>query len=119
MGRTRLGDCWEITHGLDVKGYGKHTVGANQLRATRIGWWLATGSWPPDDLIVGHTCDNPPCWRHDDSGTYDVGGVLYPRRGHLWLGTTAANTLDRHLKGRCAKNCTSHGVSIPSRSSLR
>lgn len=31
---------------------------------------------------------------------YVVGGMPYPRRGHLWLGTHGANMLDKRLKKR-------------------
>ena len=49
-----------------------------------------------------HTCDVRECVRNDVVGTYEVDGVVYERRGHLWLGTNAANTKDMILKGRTA-----------------
>ena len=48
---------------------------------------FASGDWPPDDRLVGHTCDNRRCVRADDVGIYIVRGRELPRRGHLFLGT--------------------------------
>lgn len=88
-------------------GGSRHPVGYGALRfrgkstlAHRLAWTLATGRPIPDGMRVCHTCDVRLCVRHDGEGTYEVGGVLYERRGHLWLGTQAANLADMVAKGR-------------------
>jgi hypothetical protein len=97
--------CWLWTGLTDRKGYGQITVRGDAKRnlgTHRIAWWLATGYWPTSDEPVCHDCpggDNPLCVRNDDEGWYEVGGVLYPKRGHLWLGTIIANNLDMVAKG--------------------
>lgn len=66
----------------------------------RRAWFLAAGEWPPDDMDVLHTCDDPPCVRNDEQGTYQVEDRLLPRWGHLFLGTNADNIADRVAKKR-------------------
>lgn len=105
--------CWKWTGAL-ADGYGvfgfQHR---SSLHAHKFAWWAATGHMPqyPDE-VVGHTCDilvplgdisNRACVRNDDDGTYEVRGVAYERRGHLWLGTLTANMHDAADKGRMAR----------------
>jgi len=53
-------------------------------------------------MQVLHSCDVRLCVRNDDVGTYAVGALLLPRRGHLFLGTQADNMADMAAKGRKA-----------------
>jgi len=51
--------------------------------APRLAWTLANGPIP-EDMLVCHRCDNPPCTNPD----------------HLFLGTCKDNATDRQKKGR-------------------
>jgi hypothetical protein len=68
--------------------------------AHRRAWERASGHPIPEGLGVFHICDNPPCVRNDDAGTYIVDGRVLPRFGHLFLGTDADNVADKVAKGR-------------------
>lgn len=92
--------CWDWQGAIDGKGYGALTFHGRQFRAHQVAWEIATGAPVPDGKIIGHTCDRPICVRHDDTGVYEVAGVLYERHGHLWLATVAANSADMVQKGR-------------------
>jgi hypothetical protein len=95
--------CWTWTGKLHASGYGLiYDTDGRDLRAHRVAWELTTGEPIPDGWRVGHVCDNPPCVRNDDVGTYEVDGVIYERHGHLWLATHRANMLDMIAKGRSA-----------------
>lgn len=97
-------DCWDWTGQRTVNGYGRISLSHDdELRTHVYAWRLAAGRWPGKGQFVCHTCDNPPCVRNDDAGTYEVDGVLYERWGHLWLGNAVANARDRQLKGRSAR----------------
>lgn len=98
----RSGDCWNWTGAIDADGYGhawdpveKRRIGAHQLA-----YVLASGAPIPVGGTVCHTCDNRACMRNDERGVYVLRGVEYPRYGHLWLGTSVANTADKMEKGR-------------------
>lgn len=97
------GDCWLWTGLRDKDGYGKTTVDGASVRTHRLAWLAATGHMPTRDEGVLHTCDVRACWRNDDVGTYEVGGIVYERHGHLWLGTNAANMADRDAKGHTTR----------------
>lgn len=75
-------DCWEWQAGCTNSGYGAFD-GGNV--SNRITWMLVFGEIPKG-LCVCHTCDNKLCCNP----------------GHLFLGTTADNNHDRHIKGRDA-----------------
>ncbi len=80
-------DCWPWRGADDTHGYGIIWIGGERggtCRAHRVSWFLATGEWPPDDLLVCHTCDNPPCQNH----------------AHHFLGTHKANSDDCAAKNR-------------------
>lgn len=94
--------CWVWTGRLNKGGYGA-------LKSYRLGVagahraiWTMTKGAIPDGLHVLHTCDNPPCVRNDDEGTYEVAGRLLPRIGHLFLGTDIDNVADKVRKHRQA-----------------
>jgi hypothetical protein len=108
--------CWAWGAQVDRDGYGKlKTFEQRGVRAHVYAWWLATGHWPAGDEQVCHICDVPNCVRNDEVGTYEVDDILYERRGHLWLGTNAANVRDRHLKGRTADGDRSGSRLYPDR----
>jgi hypothetical protein len=77
--------CWEWQGWRDDGGYG--SIGsfgnADRVKTHRYSWQLHNGPIP-DDLLVCHTCDNPPCVRPD----------------HLFLGTHLDNMRDKMKKGR-------------------
>lgn len=72
-------ECW-IWQGLRWgKGYGRY----GDARAHRLIYAELVGDVPAD-MVVMHTCDNPPCCNP----------------AHLRLGTHADNVRDREAKGR-------------------
>lgn len=81
-------ECWEWQAGTDKDGYGRIRLGNDRgqktVRAHRLSFEMHNGETPPDDMVVCHTCDNPPC--------------VNP--AHLWLGTNLDNILDMESKGR-------------------
>jgi hypothetical protein len=82
-GRVLVGnaaDCWEWSGPRNRQGYG--TIDGKL--ATRLMHGFMAGKAVPTNLLVCHSCDNPPC--------------VNPR--HLWLGTHKDNALDMVAKGR-------------------
>ena len=77
--------CWEWTGPTAGKGYGSISLGrrGTQTYTHRLSWTIAHGP-VPNDLMVLHRCDNPPC----------------VRPSHLFLGTAQDNMRDMHAKGR-------------------
>lgn len=76
-------ECWPWT-GSSVKGYGRFKVTGYETRhANRVAWAIANGR-DPGDLLVRHSCDNPPCCNP----------------AHLLLGTHADNARDKVERGR-------------------
>ncbi len=67
-------------------GYGSITVSGRTMRAHRAAWTVRHGPIP-NGLFVCHHCDTPACINAD----------------HLFLGTHAANMVDRALKIRARK----------------
>jgi hypothetical protein len=95
--RVAENGCWLWTGAGDK--YGVFSRDGQDYSTHRYAFTRAYGPTPPE-LLVCHTCDNPLCVRCDDEGRYELNGVLYPRRGHLWLGTYQANIDDMIAKGR-------------------
>lgn len=81
-------NCWEWQHRKDKDGYGLicKTREDNSTRAHVAAYEMAYGK-VPEGMCVLHACDNPSC----------------VRPSHLFFGTNADNTADRHRKGRSAK----------------
>lgn len=87
---TEPDGCWLWTAATFHGGYGmfrSREDGRWVMRhAQRVAWAWLRGPIP-DGMWVLHRCDTPACVNPD----------------HLWLGTNADNTADRHAKGRDAK----------------
>lgn len=112
------GQCWVWTGGLRGNGYaaiGGGGHGAPNLLVHRVAWSLADGLMPPDDMVIGHTCDTRVCVRNDSRGTYTVNGVEYPRWGHLFLCPKTANYNDMLQKGRQAIGALNGSYTQPER----
>ena len=87
---TKDDDCWIYSGCKNRKGYGYIGAGPpthRTLTAHRVSYGLANGIDPvalPADVIVRHTCDNPPC--------------VNP--SHLLAGTITENNQDMVQRGR-------------------
>ena len=81
---TDEGSCWEWQGARSHAGYGKLVRDRHLVSTHRLSWEFATGHPVPDDLLVCHRCDNPPC--------------VNP--SHLFLGDKSANAIDMVMKGR-------------------
>lgn len=96
-----VSECWLWTGRIGPYGYGELAAGhVGHIKAHRLAWTLETGDTLSSEVDICHTCDVRHCVRNDEVGTYEVDGVLYKRRGHLWLGDHAANIKDMVAKGR-------------------
>lgn len=78
-------ECWPWT-GATIKGYGAFRKRPRTLKAHRVAYLLQHGA-DPGELLVCHTCDNPPCCNGR----------------HLFLGDNTVNTADSTQKGRRAR----------------
>ncbi len=77
--------CHEYTWGCNDEGYGNFWDEGTCKKAHRFAYEAYYGPIPKN-LLVLHTCDNPPCCNPV----------------HLYLGTDADNTRDKILRGRMA-----------------
>lgn len=75
--------CWVWTASKSNKGYGQFGFKPKNIGAHRFAYTITCGNIP-DDVMVLHRCDNPPCVRPD----------------HLFLGTHGDNIRDMIAKGR-------------------
>lgn len=75
--------CWPWTGARVTGGYGSVRFGGAHARPHRVAYELANGPIP-EDLLVCHHCDNPPCCNP----------------AHLFLGTQSDNMRDAYQKGR-------------------
>lgn len=82
--RTNADGCWEWRGNRNGAGYGLVSIRYGRAhRAHRVAWELIMGPIP-DDMVICHRCDNPPCVRPE----------------HLFLGTKKDNTQDMLRKER-------------------
>lgn len=85
-------ECWPWTGPTDEDGYGDMRLKGGLRRAHRIAFFAATNI-EPGELVVRHTCDNPPCCNP----------------AHLILGTAKDNNRDIHDRGRwCDRKGSRH-----------
>lgn len=82
-GQGPKGDCWEWTTYRVGDGYGSFWVDKQNVRSSRVAYFLHFKTWPGESLVC-HSCDNPPCCNP----------------AHLFLGTHKDNARDCHNKGR-------------------
>ncbi len=87
--------CWEWGGGKNHLGYGKFKVGGRTIAAHRIAYRLHTGVFPPSNMFVCHSCDNPGC--------------VNP--AHLFIGTPLDNMRDKVAKGRHSRG-EKHALSM-------
>lgn len=80
---TPQGECLIYTGPTNRDGYGRVRTHGHGWLAHRIAFFIYTGV-DPGDMLVCHTCDNPPCCK----------------REHLYLGDQALNMYDARLKKR-------------------
>lgn len=80
---TRTDGCWLWGSHRDKRGYGRFFLDGKARFAHRVSLTLA-GTTVPDDLMVLHRCDNPPC--------------VNP--SHLYVGDASQNQLDAHARKR-------------------
>jgi hypothetical protein len=81
-----LTECWEWSKYRDKDGYGRAQILGQKFGAHVLSYLIFRGDIPAN-LLVCHTCDNPPCCNPD----------------HLFLGTSQDNSTDMRLKGRHAR----------------
>lgn len=80
---TKKNGCWEFTGAKDTYGYGNVSIDGKFHKAHRVSYALEHGD-VPDEMVVCHRCDNPPCCNPD----------------HLFLGSKQDNYDDMKNKGR-------------------
>lgn len=76
-------ECWPWLGSVDRDGYGRASLKGKKMLASRLAYILATGK-NPEDLLVCHHCDNPPCCNPS----------------HLYAGTKSDNERDKFKRGK-------------------
>lgn len=102
--------CWDYTGRGRRAGYGFLHRRDEECFIHRRAWIQATGETLTGKDVILHTCDRRICCRNDTEGTYEVDGVAYPRRGHLFKATRSVNSADKVAKNRQARG-TKTGLS--------
>jgi hypothetical protein len=77
-------ECWPWLAGRLANGYGQFRGRSQNEKSHRVALAMHTREPVPDEAVVCHTCDNPPCCNP----------------AHLFLGTHADNARDSREKGR-------------------
>ena len=85
--RVTAGGCWEFAGNRDRRGYGRLSGGGRRMTFAHRMAYRAWSGPLPDDALVCHECDNPPC--------------INP--AHLYLGTQGDNMGDAYRRGRTAR----------------
>jgi hypothetical protein len=99
--RAEYGPCWPWTGQINGQGYGRiYRHFPDAVLTHRLAWEIATGETLTTDDVIGHVCDIRHCVRNDDEGSYEVGDIRLPRRGHLFKGTHIDNQADMVAKNR-------------------
>lgn len=82
-------DCWEWNASKEEKGYGRFRLpGARKTWAAhRVAYTIYHGKFPPEGMLVRHSCDNPSC--------------VNPL--HLDVGTASDNMQDMVARGRYSR----------------
>lgn len=93
---ARSEDCWTWTGGK-AGPYGQLQYRKQRLLAHRFSWVLFTKQDCPQEQVVRHRCDNPPCVRPD----------------HLELGSVAQNVRDTYERHRRATGNPTLGSGRP------
>lgn len=79
--------CWIWQKSKHKQGYGNFPYKRKVILAHRASWMLFKGNLDKD-ILVCHSCDNPPCCNPD----------------HLFLGTDKDNSIDAWSKGRIPRS---------------
>jgi hypothetical protein len=90
VNNSNEGGCWHWQAGTNDDGYGKFRWGKQMIGSHRASYMIFVGDIP-ENKIIAHKCDNPPCVNPD----------------HLWLADIIENVQDRDRKlrtGRGEKN---------------
>lgn len=79
-------ECWLWKGATTGNGYGNFSVQelSTKMPAHRVAHWIASGDFPPEGMVVRHSCDTPLC--------------VNPK--HLILGTQSENMHDAYSRGR-------------------
>jgi hypothetical protein len=94
--RRGKNECWEWDHSRTVAGYGRIRIDGKYAFAHRYSWLYHKGEIPKD-MMVCHSCDNPPC--------------INPN--HLFIGSNTDNMRDCVKKGRYVGPPRMRGVKHP------
>jgi hypothetical protein len=86
--------CWIWLGRLDKDGYGHISVNGRSVVAPRVSYEAFRREKVPDDAVMRHTCDFPPCVNPD----------------HLTYGTNYDNIQDRVVRGRTASKLSRDNI---------